>query len=482
MKEKVMRILNRKTTKSILIFISVLILVFMVLNLSACRPELPEMETAVAVKGDIVETISSTGTVDSTEMMNYSVLQSAEILEILKKGDTFKKGQTLLKIDNSRTELLIQQAEQNLVLAEQAIDVARINYQSALDANHVAIQLAESSNNLAEQSTKDAYKALENANILADASINSAYVAMQTANDYLDAVKNDPVATDSLKAQAEGNVKTAEAAYEQAKESARSQSGTAESGFEQSLYNQSITYWNNINSQQQAQTQIGLMKKSIEQAETQLELSKINMELAVIDSDTFMMAAVFDGIVIAANFSKGEYASPGVAALTVINNDFVIKSDINETDIAKVETGQQVEITFDAYPEMTFSGTVTEISPVSKNIAGIVSFEVTIETDPDTEEYLKHGLSANVDILISDTRDILFVPVEAVYEENGREYVDVLTEDNSIEKVEVTTGNYNYDDIEIKSGLSEGDTVILSRIDETLIQEDSGPGFFNFGN
>ncbi len=477
-----MRPFNKRTIKFTAIFTSVLILGFVSLSLAACRPEAPSMETAIAVRGDIVETISSTGTVDSTEMMNYAVLQSAEILEILKKGDTFKKGQTLLKIDNSRTELLIKQAEQNLVLAEQAIAVARINYQSALDANHVAIQLAESSNNLAEQTTQDAYKALENANIAADASINSAYVAMQNANDYLNAVKSDPVASVSLKAQAEGNVKTAEASYEQAKETARSQTGTAESGFEQSLYNQSITYWNNIGSQQQAQAQISLMRKNIDQAETQLELSKLNMELAELDSDTFLLAAQFDGIVMAANFAKGEYASPGVAALTVINDDFVIRSDINETDIAKIETGQNADITFDAYPEMEFNGTVTDISPISKNIAGIVSYEVTIELEPEAEDYLKHGLSANVDILISDTKDILYVPVEAVYEENGKEYVDVLNEDDTVSRVEVTTGNYNYDDIEIKSGLSEGDIVILSSIDEALLEESSGPGFFNFGN
>jgi HlyD family secretion protein len=284
-----------------------------------------------------------------------------------------------------------------------------------------------------------------------------------------------------LKAQAEGNVKSAEAAYEQARESARSQSGAAESGFDQSLYNQSITYWNNINSQQQAQAQISLMKKNIDQAEIQLELSNINMELAELDRDTFLMAATFDGIVLAANFSKGEYASPGIAALTVINDDFIVRSDINETDIARVETGQQVEITFDAYPDMKFNGTVSEISPISKNIAGIVSFEITIELDPDAKEYLKYGLSANVDIIISDTRDILYVPVEAVYKENGKEYVDVLTEENETKKVEVTTGNYDYNNIEIKSGLSEGDTIILSAIDE-VVQEDSGPGFFNFGN
>jgi HlyD family secretion protein len=516
-KEKAMRSYYKKTIKFFSIFISLLILGSLILSLAACRPEIPDMETVKATRGDIIEKISSTGTVDSTEMMNYSVLQAAEILEILKKGDTFKRGQTLIKIDNSRTELLIKQAEQNLVLAEQAIDVAKINYQSALDANHVAIQLAETNTKAAEESSASAFKALENANISAasayvsaskalESSSNISELTVKNAEDALDEAKriyntalSTPGITPEELAQFKHNVELAENAYELAKkqeqanldssggnlESVDAQNrisvSTAESGYQQALSNQSSIYWNNLSSLQLAEAQIELTRKNIEQAEIQLELSIISSELAELDRDTFLMAATFDGIVLAANFSKGEYASPGIAALTVINDDFIVRSDINETDIARVETGQQVEITFDAYPDMKFNGTVSEISPISKNIAGIVSFEITIELDPDAKEYLKYGLSANVDIIISDTRDILYVPVEAVYKENGKEYVDVLTEENEIKKVEVTTGNYDYNNIEIKSGLSEGDTIILSAIDE-VVQEDSGPGFFNFGN
>ena len=215
------------------------------------------------------------------------------------------------------------------------------------------------------------------------------------------------------------------------------------------------------------------MKKSIGQAETQLEISRINYDITKLDIDDYEIYAPFDGIVLNANFSIGETASPGVAAITVISNEFIIKADINETDITKLKIDQEVEITLDAYPEMNFKGTISEISPISKNIAEIITFEITIKPDDAMKEYLKYGLSANLTIIISKIENVLYAPIQAVYEENGKNYVDVLTEEGDIIKVEVVTGKYNYDYIEIKSGLSEGDIIVTSRLEDLLPESQS---------
>jgi len=505
---------KKRYLKFFMVTTIILSLFYLTFNISACKKEELDIDTFNVVKGDIVDSISSTGIVDTTETMNYSVLQTAEILEILKKGDTFKKGETLLRIDNSKNELYIKQAEQNLILAEQAIEIARINYQSALDANHFAIQLAETNQMAAEQSTITAYKALENANISADQAYTNAKVALENtsnisswsiesaedalteARELYNIAKDDPTTTDLALAQYKNAVEAAENAYQLAiaqqqanvdtsgasLESVDAQNrasvDSAEGAYEQALLGQSSAYWNNLSSTYSAETQIELTAKNIEEAKIQVELSKINLELAKEDMDDSAAIAGFDGIVLATSFSKGEYASPGIAAITVINDDFVIKSDINETDIAKVKIGQSVELTFDAYPEMTFNGKVSEISPISKDTAGIITFEITVEPDRETKEYLKYGLSSNLIILISETRDVLYVPIQSVYEQDGKDYVDILLEDNKIEKVEVKTGNYNYDYIEIKSGLTRGDTIVLSRIEDQQAEEDGGFSFF----
>jgi len=454
---------------------------FMAISFSGCRKEELKLETFKVTRGDIAETVSSTGNVDSTEKRNYSLLKSAKVLEVLKQGRFFKKDQTLIRIDDTEAKLLISQSETNLVLAEHAIEVAKLNYQSALDANHVAIQLSQSNNESAEQATLNAYKTLEDANILGQTNIDAAYDAMNSAGDYLNEVKNYGLSTSVMISQAEGNAVAAENSYQQAQESARSQSDAAEGAYQQALNNQSITYWSSVNSLETAASQIKLMQENIQQAETQLELSKISLEIAKLELDNYRMKAPFNGIVISSSFSEGEIAGPGVVAISVINDDFVIKSDINETDISILVQGQECKFTLDAFPEMTFEGKISEISPVSKNTAGIITFEVTVKPEEKALEYLRYGFSANLTIEITEIENVLYIPLQAVYEENGKKYVDVLSGAEKIVKTEITTGNYNYDYIEIKSGLAEGDIVITSNAGITGEEESSQSSPFNFG-
>ncbi len=430
--------------------------------LFGCKKEENKYETFTVARGNIVTQVTSTGNVYSSEEKKYSVLTSAKVIDILQKGDSFKKDDILIKIDDSKVRLYISQAEQNLKLAEESINIAKINYQSALDSNHVAIQLAESSNNLAEITVQNAFQALDSANSLGMANIEAANQAIKNANYYLEKVKDSAFATDLTEAQAETNVSTAEKALEQAKKSAKVQSVQAESAYNQALANQSITYWNNLNNLEKAQTQIKLMAKNIAQSQIQLELAKINLELAKLDLDNFFITAPFDGFVKDVSFSVGETASPGVPAISIVSSDFIIKSDINETDIVKIKVGQEVEFTLDAYPDKVFYGKVDKISPVSKNTAGIITFEVTIKPEKEAFEFLQYGFSVNVTITVSKNENVLYVPIQAVYEENGKNFVDVLKDENNIIKTEVITGASDYDYIEIKSGLSEGNIIILT--------------------
>jgi HlyD family secretion protein len=470
---------NLKSVKKRLISVFLMLLIIAVLFFVAgCRKEMPEIETFTVTRGDIIETVSSTGTVDAVDKRNYSLTQSAEVIEILDQGDAFKKGDVLIKIDDSKTMLYITQAEQNLELAKKSIDIAKINYQSALDANHVAVQLSETNTEMALQATETAFKALENANELSRANINAASNAIETAEEYLDDVKDSPISTDILVAQAEGNVTTSEGAYEQAKKSSKTQADAAEGSYEQSILNQSVTYWNNINSLEMASAQIQLMKKGIEQAQIQLELANINLELVKTELDNFQVYAPFDGIVSVANFKPGETAGPGIAAISIISSDFIIKSDIDETDIVKLSFGLEAEITLDAYPDMSFTGTISKISPLSKNIAGIITYEIEILPDAEAKDYLRHGLSANLNTTISGTSDVLFIPVQAVYEEDGKNYADLLVGEMEVKKTEIVTGGYNYDYIEIKSGLSEGDIIVISGLETITDTQDQGGGPF----
>ncbi|MBE3115533.1 MAG: efflux RND transporter periplasmic adaptor subunit [Actinobacteria bacterium] len=421
--------MGNKITGKIFLIITIITIIIALLNLLACRAigdSQEDAETFEVTKGDIIQTVNTSGYVDSIEQNDYSLSASGKVLCALSKGDTFSKGVVLIEIDDSRQELLIAQAEENLNTAKNSLALARISYQNALDANHIAIQLADTNTKLSEQSVQNALTALEG------------------ANEYLNLVEEEVLSTDLQISQAS------------------SQSHSAEGVYYQTLINQSSTYWSNLSTTQSAASQIEVIGKNIKQVETQLKLSEINLELAKLDMGSSIIHAPYNGIVLSSVYKEGQYASPGINAISIISSDFIIKANINEIDVVNLQVGQDVDIRLDAYYENEFSGKIIKISPISSNIGGVVSFELTVKPETGNGPELLYGLSASLTITTSGVEDVLFVPIQSVYEEDGKSYVDLVAEDGSIEKREVTTGTFNYDFIEIKSGLNKGDIILTS--------------------
>jgi len=420
-----------KMIRKIILIAAAVIIIIAMFNLLACRASgdsQEDTETFAVARGDIIQTVNTSGYIKSEEENSYSLMASGKVIYCLRKGDTFKNGDVLIEIDTTRLELLVAQAEENMGAAENSLSLARLNYQQALDANHIALQLAEENKKLSELSVQNTLTALED------------------ANEYLSLVEDGILSTDALISQASAQSHSAEGLYNQA------------------IINQSTTYWQNLSSTQSAARQIEITAKNISQAESQLELLKINLDLVNLDVDNSIIYAPYDGVVLSSAYKDGEYAGPGVPAISVISSAFIIKAEVNETDIVNLEVGQDALVRLDAYYENVFGGKITEISPISTNIGGVVSFELTVKPDAADIPTLLYGLSASLDIVTSSAEDVLYVPLQSVFEEDGKSYVNVSGENRSIKKVEVTTGIYNFDFIEIKSGLSEGDNILISPV------------------
>ncbi len=419
-----------KTIRKIILVAATVIIITAMFNLLACRAigDAQDTETIEVARGDVIQTVNTSGYILSETENSYSLMASGKVTYSLEKGDIFKKDDILIEIDTSRQQLLVSQAEENLKIAENSLSLARISYQQALDANHIALQMAEENKKLSELSVQNALTSLED------------------ANEYLSLVEEGALSTDALISQASAGSHSAEGLYNQA------------------IINQSTAYWTNLSSTQSAAHQIGITAKNIAQAESQLQLSRINLDLVNLDIANSIIYAPYDGIVLSSAYRKGEYAGPGVPAISIISSVFIIKAEVNETDIVNLKVGQGVVIRLDAYFENEFEGKITEISPISTNIGGVVSFELIVKPDAIDVPTLLYGLSASLDIVTSSAEDVLYVPMQSVFEEDGKSYVNVPGEDGEVEKVEVTTGIYSFDFIEIKSGLNEGDTVLISPI------------------
>lgn len=479
--------------------------ILLVLALSSCSQETTnQLDTFTVTKGSIRQMVTSTGYIESSQIKNYSLQSAGEVLQAAEKGHVFSKDDVLLEVDNTLTHLTLAQAEANLSISESSLSQAKISLQQALDNNHIAVQLAQENQELAQQSAANALIALQDSRKLADKSnsyarsavdsaqqaVNIAQVtveaAQQAASDAANILKEaeeDPLFGDTQIAQYEANLNAAQSnlesalaqsqsaqlqaeaaqeSYEQAKTQSSSQTHSAQGAYEQAQINQSITYWSTLGETQNTQKQILMTQQSILQAEQQLELAKINVEMVELDLDQNKVIAPFDGIVVSAPFSEGELASPGMSVISIIDHNFIIKSSIDETDISKLELGQQVTFTLDAFYGQQYTGKITNISPLSENMGGLVSF--AIEVTPDQTQDLLFGLSANLTIITQQADDVLIAPVSAVYDIDGKQYVD-LQKDEQVERAEIETGIFDYEYIEIKAGLKEGDIIVTSRIE-----------------
>jgi RND family efflux transporter MFP subunit len=135
---------------------------------------------------------------------------------------------------------------------------------------------------------------------------------------------------------------------------------------------------------------------------------------------------------------------------------------VDETDIGKVEVGQPVDITIDAFPDEIFEGKVTKIEPQAVMEQNVVMVHVRVEIEnPDAR--LKPGMSATCEFIIDKKEDVLCVPNQAVKEKGGRNFVTVVKNGRQEDR-EVQIGLVGNDLTEIVKGLKEGEEVITSII------------------
>ena len=141
---------------------------------------------------------------------------------------------------------------------------------------------------------------------------------------------------------------------------------------------------------------------------------------------------------------------------------------VHESMIQKVQKGQKATVKVEAFPDKVLAGEVTKVSvvPDSENEwmnPDLKVYKTTIAVE-GTHEWLKPGMTAEVEIAVEELKDILFAPLQAVSSLEGKRVCYLA---NS-ERRDIETGEFNDKYIEIKNGLKEGDKVLLrpTRTDE----------------
>jgi len=139
------------------------------------------------------------------------------------------------------------------------------------------------------------------------------------------------------------------------------------------------------------------------------------------------VTAPMSGVVIKKGVELGETVTSGVSSFnagtilfTVADlKSLIIRVNLNEVDIAKVQVGQPVRITLDAYPQKVFTGKVTFVSPSAELVEKIKVFKVEIGLD-ELGETFRTGMSANVEILGEKRDKAVSIPLESLQKREGK--------------------------------------------------------------
>ena len=394
--------------------------------------------------------------------------------------EAYEKAQTALERyerslnEGENTQLLSakssrNQAQSALESAESALDSA----QAARDA--VAMTLAQTGN--AYATAQEELKALEAGT--PEYTAKEAEVAALKADN--DAALNAYEAAEAQCSALERQVDSASDAYRLAK----SAYDAAETGADDALddYRDAVDSAKdaydkaakNLESTQRAVGgQLESYSNAVQSARAGASTAVTQESIAQLEKqlDDATITAPCDGTVTAVYASVG---ASGSGLLFVIEDldDLVIKTTVKGYDIGKVAVGQKVAIRSDATGDAEFDGSVSTIAPTAqKNAYGVTSAtgsdalfdtEVTVNS---MNTGLRIGLEAQLDYILEETKDVLVVPYDAVYQNDDGQTCVLTVEDlgggkYTLHEVPVTTGMDDDLDIAVTGdGIAEGVRVV----------------------
>jgi len=172
------------------------------------------------------------------------------------------------------------------------------------------------------------------------------------------------------------------------------------------------------------------------------------------------------GMVKAGQRISGIYDSGSPTCLMQVGDmhKMIVKLNVSEMEVLKLRKGMPVKITADALPGLELSGTIDMISPSAEmdNRSGVKTFRVEAGV-PHPTPAMRPGMTARIEAVMEEKKNVLKIPVSGLFEENGASFVYLLVPGAAAKKVPVSTGLRNEIDVEILKGLSEGDQLYTDK-------------------
>lgn len=384
---------------------------------------------SMEIDGEEVEMNVTQGLVNTKEVSINTKVPGRIVEFYVEEGQDVKAGDPLVKISSEEIEakqlqLLaqVEQAEAGVDAAEAVVAMAESNYNLALERVEQAKAGIAASQSQKEMAQAVNTKAINGARTQEVAQAEAASLLWQSTYDRAVVLyEGGAISTQKLeeiKTQMEVANLTYSIAVEGArtedKAAAQAQVDLASAGVtsSNSVYNQALEA-SNIAMSQVTQAQAGLVASQGLLSQAQAGLLEVEVYL----NDTLITAPI-DGTVTTLNSDEGELVSTGTSIGTVSDiKDCWVTIDVDEDELAGIQEGQKIDVTFVAYEGETFTGRVATVNQQpdfaikkATNENGnfdIVSFGVKIKLD-NNDQKIHPGLTALVDLdsIVNETASV----------------------------------------------------------------------------
>jgi HlyD family secretion protein len=424
--------------------------------------------TVKVEKGSIDVRIEATGTIKPVNEIKVSPKTTGLIKKLLvKQGDVVKEGQVLAMMDDSNLKGQIESARGNYLMAQDTY----LKLRHGNRPQEVAIAQFQ------ERRAKDIVRQAVQNTIRLKAQIES---ATQTS------LRDDTLATRQLYLESQGaasdqdrlNAETQAKVTRAQLDAAQRELAAAEATLAQNKAEEAAAH------EQMMMSRIGNRQEDISQAEHAVIQAKGTLDTLLSQQNDMTIRAPFGGVITQKYADAGAIVTPTTSAATTSATSSSIVAlagvlemvaQVAETDIGKIQIGQQVEILSNAYPDgKPFHGQVTQIAPEAVVTQNVTTFEVHTTIDDDRKGRLLAGMNVSARFVAGRMEDAILVPTVCIVSRHGKTGVLIPEGDGNPTfkpvKVGPTTGTQTV----IIRGLAAGDTVFIGLSKEGLEQQGYG--------
>ena len=376
-----------------------------------------QLLTVGVERGDFVNKVQATGTLEPQELVDVGAQVTGEIKEFgvdvngkrVDYGSEVKAGQLLARIDDTLVELNIKRAEASVAQAKAQILSAAASVTQA----KASIAQAQANTNKADRDLARAKKL----------GVGVALSQMDY-DQYVTAAESSAASLESAKAQ----LNTAEA--------------------------------------QQAS------------AAAQLQSSQAQLESEMRNRDYTRITTPVDGTIVVRQVNVGQtvVSSMNATTLFLVARDLAhmqIWASVNEADIAKVHPGQEVRYTVDALPNETFTGKVNKIRPNATMSSNVVTYIVEVDIE-NPERRLMPYMSANANFIVEEIKDCLMVPDNVFDFRPAPELIvgELPRREEGVSLIWKAVGD-KVAPVQVKRGIGNGTRTVISPLHEGALTDES---------